>query len=90
MKAKSWKRENLKIRHSGDILHDDWRIWKYASFEGSGIARNPCFYRVLGLKKALLKSAFFRNSRTGKGYFLVQNVKNQFLHEFPRRGIWVV
>ena len=90
MEAKSRKRQNRKIRHSGDILHDDWGFWKYASFEGSEISRSPCFYRQLGLKKALLKSAIFRNSRVGKDGFLVQNVKNQFFHEFPWRGIWVV
>ena len=90
VKAKSWKRQNLKIRHSGDILHDDWRIWKYASFEGSGIVLTPCFYRYLGLKKALLKSAIFRNSRVWKEGFLVQNVKNQFFHQLSWRGIWVV
>ena len=41
VKAKSWKRENLEIRHFCEILHDDPTIWKYASFEGSGISRSP-------------------------------------------------
>ena len=69
VKAKSWKRENLKIRHSGDILHDDWRIWKYASFEGVRISRNPCFYRVLGQKKHSWKVQFLEILEAEKGWF---------------------
>ena len=88
--AKSWKRQNCEILHFCDILHDDTIIWKYASFEGSEISQAPWFYGHLGLKKASLKDAILVNSRSGKGVILVQNVKNQFFHEFSRRGIWVV
>ena len=89
---------NAKFRmtQKGQFLHfwripDSWtEIWKYASFERVRISQNPWFYRILGTKKALLKSAKTENSRTWKSGFLVQNVKNQFLHKLPWRGIWVV
>ena len=37
-----------------------------------------------------MKSAILGNSRVRKGGILVQNVKNQFLHQLPRTRIWVV
>ena len=42
---------------------------KNASFRGVEIAGTPWFYRHLGLKKALLKSAIWVNSRSWKGLF---------------------
>ena len=90
VKAKFAEHENLEIFHFCDILNDRTNGKKYASFEGSEISQNPCFYRLLGIKKTLLKSAFFRNSRSGKGVILVQNVKNQFLHQLSWRGVWIV
>ena len=90
VKDKFHSRQNREILHFCEILHDDPSIWKYASFEGSEISRSPWFYRDLGQKKASLKDVILVNSRIGKGVILVQNVKNQFFHEFSRRGIWVV
>ena len=82
--------ENAKIRHFSHILDHRTEFWKYASFEGAEIARTSFVYGVFSIKKALLKSAKIENSRTGKSDFLVQNVKNQFFHELPWRGIWVI
>ena len=82
--------ENAKIRHFSHILDHRTEFWKYASFEGPEIAQTSSVYRVFSIKKALQKSAKIGNSRTGKTDFLVQNVKNQFLHELPWRGIGVV
>ena len=48
---------------------------KYASFEGVEIAQNPCSNRHFRPKKALLKSAIFSNSRTGKTVFLKSAAK---------------
>ena len=75
--------ENAKIRHFSHILDHRTEFWKYASFEGPEIAQTSSVYWVFSIKKALLKSAKIENSRTGKTDFLVQNVKNQFLHELP-------
>ena len=82
--------ENAKIRHFSHILDHRTEFWKYASFEGPEIAQTSSVYWVSSIKKALLKSAKIENSRTGKTDFLVQNVKNQFLHKLPWRGIGVV
>ena len=82
--------ENAKIRHFSHILDHRTEFWKYASFEGAEIARTSFVYGVFSIKKALLKSAKIENSRMEKTDFLVQNVKNQFLHKLPWRGIGVV
>ena len=84
------ERENGVFRHFWIILNQRSNGQKYASFEGVKTPENPWFYRLLGLKKALLKSALFRNSSSRKGGILVQNVKNQFFHQLPWRGIRVV
>ena len=90
MKHEFQEVENAKIRHFSHILDHRTEFWKYASFEGPEIAQTASVYRVFSIKKALLKSAKIENSRMGKTDFLVQNVKNQFLHELPWRGIGVV
>lgn len=59
----------MKIGHFSQILDDGQDRSKNASFEGVENAQNPCPIRHLGLKKALLKSANFRNSRAGKTKF---------------------
>jgi len=59
----------VKLGHFSQILDDGQESYKNASFEGVKNAQNPCPIRHLGLKKALLKSAFFRNSRAGKAAF---------------------
>ena len=90
VKAKFEHSSNSQILHFSRILYHFREFWKYASFEGSGILGKPCFYRQKGSKKALQKSAIFRNSSKKNRAKLVQNVKNQFLHQLPWRGIWVV
>ena len=80
MKPKFQQLENAKICHFSHILDHRMEFWKYASFEGPEIAQTASVYRVFSIKKALLKSAKIENSRMGKTDFLVQNVKNQFLH----------
>ena len=90
MKPEFQQLENAKICHFSHILDHRTEFWKYASFEGAEIARTSFVYGVFSIKKALLKSAKIENSRTGKTDFLVQNVKNQFLHKLPWRGIGVV
>ena len=62
VKAKFEDSQNYKIHHFSRFLYHFREFWKYASFEGSGILGKPCFYRQKRLKKALLKSAIFRNS----------------------------
>ena len=42
------------------------------------------------IEDIIRKSAKIKNSRTGKTDFLVQNVKNQFLHELSSGGIWII
>jgi hypothetical protein len=59
----------VKFGHFSQILDDGQESYKNASSEGVKNAQNPCPIRHLGLKKALLKSAFFRNSRAGKAAF---------------------
>jgi hypothetical protein len=59
----------VKFGHFSQILDDRQVSYKKASFEGVKNAQNPCPIRHLGLKKALLKSAFLRNSRAGKVAF---------------------
>jgi len=90
VKTKSASTKNRRFRHFWLILHRCARAQKYASFEGVKIHVTPLFYRQLGTKKALTKSAIFANSRVSESLNLVQNVKNQFLHKFSSRGIWVV
>lgn len=55
----SQKTKNL---HFSRILYNGTKFWKYASFEGPKNVQTPWFYRHLDIKKALLKSAIFRNS----------------------------
>ena len=69
VKAEFAEHENLEIFHFCDILNDRTNGQKYASFEGSEISQNPWFYRLLGIKKASLKDAFLRNSRSKKQLF---------------------
>lgn len=64
-----WGCRQVKIGHFSQILDDGQDRSKNASFEGVENAQNPCPIRHLGLKKALLKSANFRNSRAGKTKF---------------------
>ena len=90
VKTKSLLPDFSKNRHFWLILHRCARAQKYASFEGVKIHVTPLFYRQLGTKKALTKSAIFANSRVSESLNLVQNVKNQFLHKLSSRGIWVV
>jgi len=78
--AKSATDENFSFCHFWIILNRCARAPKYASFEGVKTHVTTLFYRQLGVKKALTKSAIFKNSRVGKSPILVQNVKNQFLH----------
>ena len=80
MNTKSRMTENGEFWHFSRILHRSTKFWKYASFEGVGILVTPLFLRHLGTKKALTKSAIFANSRAENLPYLVQNVKNQFLH----------
>ena len=90
MKAEFQRLENARICHFSHILDHRTEFWKYASFVGSEIAQTSSVYRVSSIKKALPKSAKIENSRTENTDFLVQNVKNQFLHELPWRGIGVI
>lgn len=78
--AKSQRSENCEIWHFSRILHHSTKFWKYASFEGVIILVTTLFFRHLGIKKALTKSAYFINSRAENLPYLVQNVKNQFFH----------
>lgn len=41
-------------------------------------------------KKAPFRALNFRNSRTRKSDFLVQNEENHLLHQLSRRCIWVI
>ena len=43
VKAKSWKRENLKIRHSGDILHGWLENLEIREFWGGKNLSEPLF-----------------------------------------------
>ena len=66
VKPKFQQLENAKICHFSHILDHRMEFWKYASFEGSEIAQTSSVYRVSSIKKALLKSAFFRYSSSEK------------------------
>ena len=85
-----WVSEISIFRQYSRIPDDRTDDWKYASFERVETARKAWFYRLFGTKKAFARNAVFRNSRAEKGSFLVQNVKNQFLHQLSWRGIGVV
>lgn len=90
MKTKFDDLKTTKNRHFLRILNDRPKRQKYASFEGVKKGQNAWFYRHLSLKKALLRNAHFRIFWLEKRDFLVQNIKNQLLHQLPRRGIWVI
>ena len=67
----------MKFGHFSQILDDGQESYKNASFEGVKNAQNPCPIRHLGLKKALLKSAFFSNSRAEKSKFSKSAAKTE-------------
>jgi hypothetical protein len=67
----------VKFGHFSCFLDNRKERWKNASFEGVKNAQNPCPIRHLGLKKTLLKSAFFRNSRAGKTKFSKSAAKTE-------------
>ena len=67
----------MDFGHFSQILDDGQERWKNASFERVKNAQNPCPIRHLGLKKTLLKSAFFRNSRAGKTKFSKSAAKTE-------------
>ena len=67
----------VNFGHFSQILDDGQGRWKNASFEGVKNAQNPCPIRCFGLKKALLKSAFFRNSRAEKSKFSKSAAKTE-------------
>lgn len=83
----SWKWRNLPFRaYSGQRerklkIREFWRVENWL---------NPLILQGFRPKKALTKSAIFRNSSNGNRAKLVQNVKNQFFHQLPWRGIWIV
>ena len=81
------RRQKNENRHISKILHDGSESWKFSSFERGYFFQNTCGNRHFSTKKALLASAHSREKRTEKGVILVQNVKNQFLHQLPWRGI---
>jgi len=63
---KYWGVHQVNFGHFSQILDDGQGRWKNASFEGVKNAQTPCPIRCFGLKKTLLKSTFFRNSRVEK------------------------
>ena len=88
MNVEFHKLQNSRFCHFSRILNHRSKNWKYASFERVQNAVTPLFYRHLGIKKALIKSAIFINSRITFCPKLVQNVKNQFFHKLSCRCIW--
>ena len=59
VKTKFWKRENLKIRHSGDILHRYSTIWEIHEFWGGINLSEPLFLSGFGAKKSTPEKCIF-------------------------------
>ena len=89
-KSEFFQGEKHSTLQYSKILDERSDGWKYASFEGGYFSRKSSVYRHFAQKKRPMRNAKTEKSGEKNSLKSMQNVKNQFLHQFTCRGIWVI